>query len=375
MKLLEPFAGPIGEAARDFPLVAALIALPFAALHYRRYGRVHPWRALAAYSFAFYLLTALFLVLLPLPDLPAKSAGLADWEARFGRLRHPQLDPTAFIRDIAAAQGPRATARAVLQAAFNLLLLFPFGAYLVWLFRCRLPLAATLGLALSLFFETCQLTGIFWIYPGPFRLFDTGDLLLNATGSFLGALSATALMKKAALPDLELTVVPSKPWIGAFRRSCAFALDFLAFLFSSIALSIVFDLVGLTAAIWKRVIPAAVALGYLVILPALDGGRGVGKRLMLCATRKAGGGDAPGSLILLRQALLWVPPPLAFLLDYWLPGGAISPTPYGWAFAGWCLAWAINATSAIFHKEAASFLDRALGLRVRNTWSGPAGPR
>jgi ADP-dependent NAD(P)H-hydrate dehydratase / NAD(P)H-hydrate epimerase len=47
------------------------------------------------------------------------------------------------------------------------------------MFGRRWPQATLIGFLVSLGFETCQLTGVFWIYPGPFRLFDTGDLVLK----------------------------------------------------------------------------------------------------------------------------------------------------------------------------------------------------
>ena len=37
-----------------------------------------------------------------------------------------------------------------------------------------------------MFFELTQLTGLYFIYPKPYRLFDIDDLLLNTTGGVLG---------------------------------------------------------------------------------------------------------------------------------------------------------------------------------------------
>jgi len=101
-------------------------------MHYRRWGRVHPWRAAALYSFAFYLVASLFLVLLPLPSLPVRGADPATWEAQFGRLRTPQLDPTASIR---AAFTGGARPRAVFQALFNRLLRFQGGVMVLRRFQ------------------------------------------------------------------------------------------------------------------------------------------------------------------------------------------------------------------------------------------------
>ena len=39
---------------------------------------------------------------------------------------------------------------------------------------------------LSLFFELTQLTGLYFIYPRPYRLFDVDDLMINMLGGILG---------------------------------------------------------------------------------------------------------------------------------------------------------------------------------------------
>jgi ADP-dependent NAD(P)H-hydrate dehydratase / NAD(P)H-hydrate epimerase len=368
---IEPFVGPTGDAARVFPAIAVAASFPFAALHYRRWGRIHPWRAAAIYSFAFYLIAALFLVLLPLPELPARGADPAAWEARFGRLRSPELDPTAFLRDIVRAEPGTMRARAVFQALFNLALLAPLGAYLRWLFKARAPAAAGIGFLVSLFFETCQLTGIFWIYPGPFRLFDAGDLVLNTLGCLAGAAAAAPLADRGFLPDLSAPPRPAGERIGPLRRSLAFGIDFLAFAASTLFVVVLVDLLGPGSRVERQAVPAALFLAFFAVLPAAAKGRSLGKALMLCAIVRRDGREAGALRIAARQALLWAPPALAWLLDAWFRGQAMSPTPLGWAFASWCLAWAVNAASALPSRERASFLDKALGLRVRNSWKAP----
>ena len=39
---------------------------------------------------------------------------------------------------------------------------------------------------LSLTIELAQLTGLFFTYPGSYRLFDVDDLMANTLGGFLG---------------------------------------------------------------------------------------------------------------------------------------------------------------------------------------------
>jgi len=47
-------------------------------------------------------------------------------------------------------------------------------------------LALAFALALTLFIELAQLTGLFGIYPCPYRHFEVDDLILNVTGVLLG---------------------------------------------------------------------------------------------------------------------------------------------------------------------------------------------
>ena len=39
---------------------------------------------------------------------------------------------------------------------------------------------------LSLFFELTQLSGLYFIYPRPYRLFDVNDLVTNTLGGIIG---------------------------------------------------------------------------------------------------------------------------------------------------------------------------------------------
>lgn len=82
------------------------------------------------------------------------------------------------------------------QAAFNFLLLLPFGVYLRYFFQEKRywKRAFGLGLALSLFYEITQLTGIYGIYNCPYRIFDVDDLFLNSTGALFGFLVAPILL-------------------------------------------------------------------------------------------------------------------------------------------------------------------------------------
>lgn len=170
-----------------FPLVALLLAMPYALYQYRRFGAISTWKTFVVFTFILYCLCAVSLIVFPLPADHTKIVEIA---------QTPQLQPFHFVEQIQettdfswsdrSTWGPTLKARAAYEAYFNVLLTVPLGAYLCYLFRCRWWMALLIGIATTLLFETSQLTGLFGIYEHPYRLFDVDDLILNATGTMLG---------------------------------------------------------------------------------------------------------------------------------------------------------------------------------------------
>ena len=177
------FAYDIQLGFLAFPLVALLLALPYALYQYRRFGAISVWKTFVVFTFILYCLCAVSLIVFPLPKDPSQIVEIA---------QTPQLQPFHFVEQIRettdfswadrSTWGPTLKARAAYEAYFNVLLTVPLGAYLCYLFRCRWWMALLIGMATTLLFETSQLTGLFGIYEHPYRLFDVDDLILNTTG-------------------------------------------------------------------------------------------------------------------------------------------------------------------------------------------------
>lgn len=74
----------------------------------------------------------------------------------------------------------------MIQPLFNIVLTIPFGVYLRYFFKIDFKKTILFSFALSLFFELTQLSGLYGIYPRPYRLFDVDDFLLNTTGGLIG---------------------------------------------------------------------------------------------------------------------------------------------------------------------------------------------
>ena len=170
-----------------FPILAFLITLPYMIANYRKYGSVNKLRTLIFYSFILYLLTVYFLVILPLPNPESVHTTYAE---------NLNLIPFSFVADfiknspfILTDSSTWTTAikhPTFYVPAFNVLMLIPFGIYLRYYFKCSLKKTLLLTAILSLFFELTQLSGLYFIYSGPYRLADVDDIIQNTIGGCIG---------------------------------------------------------------------------------------------------------------------------------------------------------------------------------------------
>ena len=170
-----------------FPVLAFLITVPYMIFNYRKYGSVNKLRTLILYSFVLYLLTIYLLVILPLPNPESIRTTYTDMLNLI-----PFSFAMDFIKDSPFALSSPATWVMALKhpsfyvPAFNILMLIPFGIYLRYYFKCSFKKTMLLTALLSLFFELTQLSGLYFIYPGPYRLSDIDDVIQNTTGGCLG---------------------------------------------------------------------------------------------------------------------------------------------------------------------------------------------
>ncbi|MDO4271899.1 MAG: VanZ family protein [Candidatus Saccharibacteria bacterium] len=254
-----------------FPLLAVVITLPYLVYNYRKRGSVMSLRVPIVYSFILYLLACYFLVILPLPpyDTVAQMAGPTT-----------QLAPFSFIGDIfresAFVLGEPATwlsllnNKAFYQVVFNLLMTVPFGIYLKYYFRCSLVKTLGFSFALSLFFELTQLSGLYFIYPRGYRLFDVDDLIINTMGGAVGYLLAIPLTK--ILPTREEIDQAShrrSQKVSLLRRLVSLFCDSIALMVFTGVVSGVLALLGVhvsdLGAIGSSVL---MSIGYFGILPS-----------------------------------------------------------------------------------------------------------
>ncbi|MDB1680113.1 MULTISPECIES: VanZ family protein [Enterococcus] len=280
---MSSYIEPIRFALIVFPFLALAISSVFFIYEYRKYGTFILTRAIVLYSFVFYLLCAYFLVILPLPtkEAVAQMTGpkmelhlFATWEHFRQNTVLVLSDPSTYL--------PAMRQSVFLEPVFNLLLIVPFGIYLRYYFRFSFIKTVIASFCLSLFFELTQLSGLYFIYPRPYRLFDVNDLLTNTLGGALGFIIEpvfTFMLPTRARMD-EISYEKGKT-VSLTRRLVAYLIDwgFLSVLtfIITLLLQAAFKIGSITSSggwIFIEVIL------YFMLVPYLTNGRTLGKKIV-----------------------------------------------------------------------------------------------
>jgi len=264
--------------------VAWLLVIPYLVWTYRRRGELGLGHAFLTLMFLIYLMALWAFTLLPLPE---ESAA---WCAVHATAT-PQLNPLQFLTDIAHEQRGAGLASlahnpAVQQVVLNVVFFVPLGMFCRHLLRLR-PLAAIgVGFGVSLLIEFTQLTGIWFLFQCPYRLFDVDDLIANTLGAAIGVLLAPLLR---VVPGQRVTRGAEEPRpVGGWRRLLGIILDLgLTALLGAVIL------VGIRVA--ARLLHADVELPDVVAGPVLSDW--VPAVVVLLMPALAGSGATPGQAI------------------------------------------------------------------------------
>ncbi|WP_199440542.1 VanZ family protein [Umezawaea beigongshangensis] len=207
--------------------VGLAVLIPLVVVHYVRFGRVEPRRAVALYAFIAYALVVVALVFLPFPDPDAVCEELDQTVSSV---------PFQWVADMRAnlahnnRSGPFAvlTAPAFLSFAFNTALFVPLGVAMHRVLRKGFITTVMTGFAVSLLFEVTQYTGNFGMYDCPYRIFDVDDLISNTTGSLVGwVIAPLALVVPKVLPVERSGALPDAASLP--RRGLAVLMDLALF--------------------------------------------------------------------------------------------------------------------------------------------------
>ncbi len=164
------------------------IFLLFPLLKYLKYKYKHIsiYKVIIIYSFILYLLILYFLIIYPLPNID---------NIKYNKMM-VRLIPLSFIKDFIRdnpliLNNPNTYIKALMDPSFyivlfNILMMIPLGIYLRYYFNCNFKKTTMITFLISLFFELTQLSGLYFIYPYPYRVFDVDDLILNTLGGVIG---------------------------------------------------------------------------------------------------------------------------------------------------------------------------------------------
>ena len=276
---------PIQTAFLVFPFIAFLFTFPYMLYQYRKFGAIPALRTIIVYSFILYLMSAYFLVILPLPPID---------EVAHYTTPTMQLVPFQFIVEwinethivwddihtyIEIINNP-----VIYQVLYNILMTLPFGIYLRYYFKRNLLETIAFTFLLSLFFELTQLTGLYGIYPRAYRLFDIDDLIINTLGGLLGY----------AITPLFSWILPTKEKLDQIsyekgrhvtftRRMIAFGIDIIIVTILTSFITIpsplqgidkFFNVLGMSSAYVSSIV-----IYFMILLP-LWHGKTVGKNIL-----------------------------------------------------------------------------------------------
>lgn len=227
-----------------FPFIAFLITLPYILREYHKYGSVYWYRALIIYSFILYLLIAYFLVILPLPTRE---------EVMVLTTPTTQFIPFNFIKEFITKSGfiindfstylKTLTSSYVYVPLFNIILTIPFGTYLHYYFKFNFKKTFIYSFLLSLFFELTQLSGLYFIYPRGYRLFDVDDLILNTLGGTIGYFVGSLLLKFLPNRDnIDESALELGTKVSIIRRTLAYCIDIFIFLLVYLIIHYLFNI-------------------------------------------------------------------------------------------------------------------------------------
>ena len=258
---MEVYLESIKTAFLIFPFLAFLITLPYLLIQYHKYGSVPLIRSSIVYTFILYLLTAYFLVILP---LPSKEEVLAM------PTKVPQLIPFSFLGDFVEAVKESNGVLAFLESPivyttlFNLAITIPFGIYLRYYFKKKWYTTIIYTFLLSLYFEITQVTGLYGLYPKAYRLFDVDDLIINTLGGLIGYLLTPIVT--IFLPErdtIDKMSYKKGKIVSVYRRLLAFLIDIFVF---STLMFIIFVLMNFDNFILSLILTTLI---YYIILPTL----------------------------------------------------------------------------------------------------------
>lgn len=291
-----------------------------------------------------------------------------------GELRcdiHPQFVPFSAMGDIDWSRGPMGVlADGMLrQVLANIALFIPLGALARYLLGLRARTVILIGFATSLLIELTQLTGVWGIYPCPYRLFDVDDLIANTLGTAIGVAVAPVLQR---VPGQHVNPARRPAPVTPVRRIAGMTVDLLTVVVPMVAVALGVRVVlhsmdrDYEAYTTATVLGTLVVAGVLVsVVIPLRTGRTFGHRLIFLRPARPDG-SPPTTLQLLLRAATGMGPFLVLL-------GIGTITRPGVGLVAW--AWVAACALVVALVDPRGISGYASGLvMIDSRSSGPQDP-
>ena len=315
---MNQYFSAIETAFLTFPVIAAVITLPYMIVQYKKFGAIPMLRSAVVYSFTLYLICVYYLAILPLPSFKAVEAmtsptmALVPMEGLRNFISKYSIDLTSMTDWVKLLKSA-----AFQEMFFNVCMFFPLGIYLRYYFKRPWWQALLFGFFGSLFLEVTQLTGLYGIYARAYRLFDINDLFNNTFGAMLGFWCTPLVCFFLPSRDkLDERAYRKGTKVSFFRRAFALVLDWaiLGVLYQGFkALGVYFFPVLYQMQWAKSVIYYLCIFVYFVLIPFATAGRTPAKAFFKLRVVAENGRKARIGFLTIRYAILYgliVPAPL-----------------------------------------------------------------
>lgn len=181
----------IKMAGLFLPIVSIIFLIIYVIIKNKTKSRVSLKKAILIYTFICYLIIVYFLVILPLPSINAVKNYTSEYVQLkpFYALTYLNENQYFNISNLSALIKLVKNAY-FYQFIYNIVLTIPFSIYLKKIFSCNFFEIIIYTFLLSLFLEITQLSGLYGLYPRPYRIFDVDDLITNTLGGIIGYIIA-----------------------------------------------------------------------------------------------------------------------------------------------------------------------------------------
>ena len=291
------------------PFIALIFALPYTVYGYVRTKIVDVWKCTYLYIFCLYFLCAYFVTWLPLPtaETLAKLKPMSEFIQLVPFQSFLDIERKTLLRDLAII-------------LFNVAMTMPLGYFLREFFHVSLKKTILLGFLTSLLYEVTQLTGLFFIYPRAYRIFDIDDLMINTLGAYLGYVVApliARLLPKVSDSANQRLVQGSE--VAFVQRAIAAAIDFMVVL--SLAVLVILCVPALQSPMTSKesLLRFPLFFGFFMVLALVYslsmGGRTLGYRVTGLRLMTGSGQDASRGKCVMRTMIMYIG---VFSIPFWV---------------------------------------------------------